>query len=185
MVLRSVMALEAIQWLLRPFRGFQSYSEGITGHFYCKNALFHRPFWCLGRTGKDFKIILGEFLEHEGHVKFFLETGLDGKGIKYSLKVDDFCTFLGGQQGTSMLTDLAQIWNHEAFGVPLHLWSPFLLVPSLIRPSWLIYQNWSNLAASLLCGPTVTLWPFWAPKSAEIPKIWVSTNVIRINLRPD
>ena len=74
-----------------------------------------------GKDREDLKIILGEFLEPEGHVKFFLETGLDGKGMKFSLKVGDFCTFWGGRQGTSLLTDLAQIWNHEAFGVPLHL----------------------------------------------------------------
>ena len=54
-------------------------------------------------------MILGEFLEPGGHVKFFLEMGLDGKGTKFVLKVGDFCTFLGGHQGTSMLTDLAQI----------------------------------------------------------------------------
>ena len=67
------------------------------------------------------KIILGEFLGPEGHVKIFLETGLDGKGTKFSVKDGDFGPFWGSRQGTSMLTDLAQISNHEAFRVPLHL----------------------------------------------------------------
>ena len=88
---------------------------------------------------------------------FFLETGLDGKGTKFSLKVGDFSTFLGGQQGTSMSTDLAQIWNHEAFGVPLHLQSPLLMFLSYGRTTWQIFQNGSNLAVSPLCGPTVVL----------------------------
>ena len=59
--------------------------------------------------GKDLKIFLGELLEPEGHVKFFLETGLDGKGTKFSVKNCDFGSFWGGRQGTSMLTNLAQI----------------------------------------------------------------------------
>ena len=71
MVMKSVIAMEAIRMTLWPFRGFQSYDEAIWGHFYCKIALFHPPFWPLGNAGKDLKIILGEFLEPKPHAKFF------------------------------------------------------------------------------------------------------------------
>ena len=158
--MKSVMALEAIWWPLRPFRGSQSYTKAIRGHFYCKNALFHWPFWCLGTTGNRSKIILGKFLEPAGHVIYFLETGLDGKGSKLLLKVGHFGQFLGGRQGTWMSTDLAQIWNHEAFRVPLHLQSPLLMFQSYGRTTWPIFQNWSNLAVIPVCGPTLVLGPF-------------------------
>ena len=110
--MKSVMALEAIWWPLRPFRGSQSYTKAIRGHFYCKNALFHWPFWCLGTTGNHLKIILGEFLEPGGHVKFFLETALDGKGTKFSVKNGDFGPFWGS----------AGYLNVDRFGSNLKSW---------------------------------------------------------------
>ena len=164
--MKSVTALEAIRRTLRPFRGSQSYWEAIWGHFHCKTALFHRPFWPLGSAGKDLKIILGEILEPKPHAKFFSGQALEGTGTFFPPKVGDFCPFLGGRQGTSKLTNWAQIWNHASFGLPLHLWSPFLLVPPLGRPSRPIFQNWSDLGASPLCRPTVTPRPFYTPKSA-------------------
>ena len=164
--MKSVTAFEAIRRTLRPFRGSQSYWEAIWGHLHCKTALFHRPFWHLGSAGKDLKIILGEFLEPKPHAKFFSGPSMDVTGTFSPLKVGDFGPFLGGWQGTSKLTNWAQSWNHASFGLPLHLWSPFLLVPPLGRPSRPIFQNWSDLAASPLCSPTVTPRPFYTPKSA-------------------
>ena len=156
----KILNFEHINWATVPCYTLSQWKSAVVSYSRVKTHFFQRPFWCLGTTGNHLKIILGEFLGPGGHAKFFLELGLDGKGTKYSVKNGDFGPFLGGRQGTSMLTDLAQIWNHEAFGVPLHLWSPFLLVPSLIRPSRPICQNWSNFTASPLCGPTVTLRPF-------------------------
>ena len=166
MVMKSVIAMEAIRMTLWPFRGFQSYDEAIWGHFYCKIALFHPPFWPLGNAGKDLKIILGEFLEPKPHAKFFSGPYFEVTGTFFPLKVGDFGPFLGGRWSTSKLTDGSQIWNHASFGLPLHLWSPFLLVPSLGRPPRPIFQNWSDLGASPLCSPTVTPRPFYTPKSA-------------------
>ena len=62
-----------------------------------------------GKDREGLENNFGEFLEPEGYVKFFLETGHDGKGTKFSVKNGDFDPFLGGRQGTSMLTNLAQI----------------------------------------------------------------------------
>ena len=146
--------------LLGHSEGPKAILEAIWSHFHCKTAIFHRPFWHLGNAGKDLKIILGEFLEPKPHAKFFSGLALECTGTFSPLKVGDFGPFLGGRQGTSKLTNWAQIWNHASFGLPLHLWSPFLLVPSLIRPSRPIYQNWSNFTPSPLCGPTVALRPF-------------------------
>ena len=147
----------------RPFGGPWGHSEGpkaIWSHVHCKTALFHRPFWHLGNAGKDLKIILGEFLDPKLHAKFFSGLALECTGTFFPLKVGDFGPFLVGRQGTSMLTNWAQIWNHASFGLPLQLWSPFLLVSPLGRPSRPLSQNLSILAIPLQYGPTVTFWLF-------------------------
>ena len=99
MVMKSVTALEAIRRTLRPFRGSQSYWEAIWGHFHCKTALFHRPFWPLGSAGKDLKIILGEILEPKPHAKFFSGQAHEGTGTFFPPKVGDFSPFFGGSAG--------------------------------------------------------------------------------------
>ena len=96
MVMKSVIAMEAIRMTLWPFRGFQSYDEAIWGHFYCKIALFHPPFWPLGNAGKDLKIVLGEFLEPKPHAKFFFRAVNRSHRYFFSPQSWWFWPFFGG-----------------------------------------------------------------------------------------
>ena len=97
--MKSVTALEAIRRTLRPFRGSKSYWEAIWGHFHCKTALFHRPFWPLGSAGKGLKIILGEILEPKPHANFFFRAGTRGHGYFFSSQSWWFLPFFGGSAG--------------------------------------------------------------------------------------
>ena len=153
------LSSEALLRPLRPFRGHHWWnSTALQYSIKCTKIRGTFVVWDgIGRPKTIFGWLFG--VCRSCQILFLGYPPLSSITI-FFVKVGDFGPFSEGWQGTSKLPDQAHIWNHASFGMPLHLWSPVLMFPTLGKKFWPKFQNWSNFVIPPQCSTTLSVMPF-------------------------